>query len=87
VRAAERVVRGDYEVRGEPAAAKALLDARVSQRLTALGLSVAGETVDDWGGSVLTRRYEGRCESADQAAAAVRFFCEESEQQVNLAAE
>ena len=87
VRGAERVVRGDYEVRGEPAAAKALLDGRVSQRLAALGLAVAGESVDDWGGSVLTRRYEGRCESAEQAASAVRFFCEESEQQVVLAAE
>jgi hypothetical protein len=87
VRAPERVVRGEYEVRGEPAAAKALLDARVSQRLLGLGLTLAEEAVDDWGGSVLTRKYEGRCESAEQAAAAVRFFCEESEQQVNLAAE
>lgn len=87
LRAAERVVRGEYEVRGEPEAAKALLDARVSPRLRALGLAVAGESVDDWGGSVLTRRYEGRCESPEQAAAAVRFFCEESEQQVVLAAE
>jgi len=87
LRAAERIVRGEYEVRGEAAAAKALLDARVSERLAALGLSAAGESVDDWGGSVLTRRYEGRCESAEQAAAAVRFMCEDSEQQVNLAAE
>ena len=87
LRTAERVVRGDYEVRGDAAAAKSLLDARVSGRLSALGLGVASESVDDWGGSVLTRRYEGRCESADQAAAAIRFFCEESEQQVNLAAE
>ncbi|HUK88271.1 MAG TPA: hypothetical protein VLT85_11445 [Terriglobales bacterium] len=87
LRRAERVVRGEYEVRGDPAAAKALLDARVSQRLGALGLSPAGESVDDWGGSVLTRKYEGRCDSAEQAAAAVRFLCEESEQQVNLAAE
>jgi hypothetical protein len=87
LRAADRVVRGDYEVRGDPAAARALLDARVSQRLGALGLAVAGEAVDDWGGSVLTRKYQGRCESAEQAAAAVRFFCEDSEQQVVLAAE
>ncbi len=87
VRPADRIVRGEYEVRGEPAAAKALLDARVSPRLAALGLSQAGESVDDWGGSVLTRRYEGRCDSAEQAAAAVRFMCEESDQQVNLAAE
>src|SRR5581483_4675475 len=87
LRAAERIVRGEYEVRGEPAAARALLDALVSARLAALGLSAVGESVDDWGGSVLTRRYEGRCESAEQAAAAVRFMCEDSEQQVNLAAE
>jgi hypothetical protein len=87
LRPAERLVRGEYEVRGEPAGAKALLDARVSQRLAGFGLTVAAETVDDWGGAVLTRRYEGKCDSPDQAAAAVRFLCEESEQQVVLAAE
>jgi hypothetical protein len=87
LRAADRVVRGEYEVRGEPGAGKTLLDVRVSQRLAELGLAQAGESVDDWGGSVLTRKYEGRCDSAEQAAAAVRFMCEESEQQVNLAAE
>jgi hypothetical protein len=84
---AERIVRGEYEVRGDAAAAKSLLDARVSGRLAGLGVAAAGDAVEDWGGSVLTRRYEGRCENADQAAAAIRFFCEESEQQVNLAAE
>src|SRR5438105_14554885 len=82
VRSAERIVRGEYEVRGDPAAAKALLDARVSPPLGALGLSAGTESVADWGGSVLTRLYEGRCDSAEQAAAAIRFFCEESEQQV-----
>jgi hypothetical protein len=87
LRTAERVVRGEYEVRGEEAAAKALLDSRVSGRLAAFGVTPAGESVDDWGGSVLTRKYQGRCESAEQAAAAVRFFCEESEQQIDLAAE
>jgi hypothetical protein len=87
LRPSQRVVRGEYEVRGDPSAAKALLDARVSRRLGELGFSLAGESVDDWGGSVLTRKYEGRCESPEQAAAAVRFFCEESEQQVVLAAE
>src|SRR5690349_5162249 len=46
LRAAERIVRGEYEVRGEPGAAKALLDARVSARLAALGLSAVGESVD-----------------------------------------
>ena len=87
VRPQERVVRGDYEVRGDAVAGKALLDARVSQRLAALGIAPASESVEDWGGTVLTRRYEGRCETSEQAAAAIRFFCEESEQQVNLAAE
>jgi hypothetical protein len=87
VRPAERTVRGEYEVRGDPAAAKALLDARVSSRLAGLGLQPADDSVQDWGGSVLTRLYQGKVESADQAAAAIRFFCEESEQQVNLAAE
>ena len=87
LRPQERVVRADYEVRGEAAAAKALLDARVSGRLTALGLSQAGESVEEWAGSVLTRTYAGRCERAEQAAAAVRFVCQGSETQVNLAAE
>jgi hypothetical protein len=36
---------------------------------------------------VLTRRYQGRCDAPEQAAAAVRFMCEESELQINLAAE
>jgi hypothetical protein len=87
LRAAERCVRGEYEVRGEAAAAKVLLDERVSGRLSALGLGVAADTVEEWAGTVLTRRYEGRCESAESAAAAVRFVCQESETQVNLAAE
>ena len=56
-------------------------------KVAALGLSVAGESVDEWAGTVLTRRYEGRCDTAQSAAAAVRFLCEESEQQMNLAAE
>lgn len=87
LRAAERSVRAEYEVRGDAAAAKALLDARVSARLSALGLGVASEAVEEWAGTVLTRRYEGKCESAESAAAAVRFACQESETQVNLAAE
>jgi hypothetical protein len=87
LRPAERSVRGDYEVRGEPAAARALLDLRVSRPLSGLGLAMAAEAVEEWAGTVLTRRYEGKCESADSAAAAVRFVCQESETQVNLAAE
>ena len=87
LRAQERLVRGDYEVRGEPATAKALLDARVSAPLATLGLSQAAEAVEDWAGTVLTRSYAGRCEEPGQAAAAVRFICQESETQLNLAAE
>ncbi|SRR3954471_1598333 len=87
LRASERSVRGEYEVRGDAAAAKALLDARVSGRLSALGLGVSSDAVEEWAGTVLTRRYEGRCELPDSAAAAVRFVCQESETQVNLAAE
>jgi len=83
----QRLVRGEYEVRGETGAAKSLLDQRFSGRLAALGLSVAGESVEEWAGTVLTRRYEGRCDTAQSAAAAVRFLCEESEQLINLAAE
>ena len=80
-------VRGDYEVRGEAAAARALLDQRVTSRLSQLGLSQADEKNEDWAGNVLTRRYAGKCETPETAAAAVRFICEESESQVNLAAE
>lgn len=87
LRPQERVVRADYEVRGDPSAAKALLDARVSAQLIALGLPQAGESVEEWAGTVLTRTYAGRCETAGQAAAAVRFVCQGSETQVNLAAE
>src|SRR5215470_702378 len=44
----DHVVRGDYEVRGDPAAARTVLDARVSGRLASLGLSVSGESVQEW---------------------------------------
>src|SRR5438132_10984827 len=87
LRSADHMVRGDYEVRGDTAAARALLDERVGGRLSALGLASTGDAIEEWAGSVLTRHYEGRCESPEQAAAAVRFICEESETQVNLAAE
>ena len=87
LRSADHMVRCDYEVRGDTAAARALLDERVGGRLSALGLASTGDAIEEWAGSVLTRHYEGRCESPEQAAAAVRFICEESETQVNLAAE
>lgn len=81
------VVRAEYEVRGDAAAGRAVLDRRIGAGLSALGLSQVDETVEEWAGTVLTRRYEGNCASPEQAAAAVRFVCEESETQVNLAAE
>ena len=87
VQSAERSVRGDYEVRGDVARGRALLDERVTAPLAALGLSKGIESVEDWAGDVLTRRYQGRCQAAATAAAAVKFFCEESELQINTAAE
>src|SRR5436190_24049451 len=39
LRTTDHTVRADYEVRGDAAAARALLDSRVTGRLTALGLS------------------------------------------------
>jgi len=87
LRTSDHMVRGDYEVRGEAAPAWTVLDERVTARLAQLGLAKAGESTEEWAGSVLVRRYEGRCESPEQAAAAVKFVCEDSETQVNLAAE
>jgi hypothetical protein len=84
---AQRLLRAEYEVRGEAAAARTHLDEKVGQRASSLQLSQVAESVSDWGGNVLTRVYEGRLEAPEQAAAAIRFVCEESEQQVNLAAE
>lgn len=84
---AEHAVRADYEARGDAASAKALLDQRFGARLASLGLAPAGDSVEEWAGTVLTRRYQGRFDSAESAAAAVRFVCEESETQINLAAE
>jgi hypothetical protein len=87
------MLRCDYEVRAagapEVAAAEAgkLLDARVGSRLSALGLSPAGDRVEEWAGTVLVRTYQGRFDSAERAAVAIRFICEDSETQVNTAAE
>jgi hypothetical protein len=87
----ERVVSCDYEVRAPSQdavpQAKALLETRYSAALAALGLQQSGERVEEWAGAVLVRHYEGRCESPDQAASAVRWICEDSETQINLAAE
>lgn len=87
LRASEHAVRADYEVRGDTAAAKALLDQRYGARLAVLGLAQSDESVEEWAGTVLVRRYRGNCDSPESAAAAVQFVCEESETQLNLAAE
>jgi hypothetical protein len=66
--------------------ARALLDKRLSGPLARLGLAPGREAVEEWGGQVLTRRYEGRFTDAAQAASAVEFICH-SEQIIDMAAE
>jgi hypothetical protein len=89
----DRALHCDYEVRakGSPevaaAEARKLLDARVGSRLNELGLEPSGEKVEEWAGTVLVRTYRGRFDSAGRAAAAIRFVCEDSETQLNTAAE
>jgi hypothetical protein len=91
LRSDSKRVAGDYEVRAHgPAAAdeaRRLLDARVTAPLAALGLAPSRESIEDWAGTVLTRRYEGACSEPAQAAAAVRFFCVESDLQIDTASE
>jgi hypothetical protein len=93
LRPSERLVVGEYEVRthGNPASAvteaRALLDSRLSAPLARLGLAPGPEAVEEWGGQVLTRRYQGRLEDAARAAAAIHFICQESEQIIDTAAE
>ncbi|MFL5247451.1 MAG: hypothetical protein ACJ79V_06465 [Myxococcales bacterium] len=92
LRPAERLVVGDYEIRahGDPtealSRARTLLDKRLSGPLARLGLAPAREAVEEWGGQVLTRRYEGRFDDAARAAEAVEFICH-SEQIVDTNAE
>ena len=85
--AQKREVHGGFEVRGDPVAARALLDQRVTSQLAAVGLTPTGELVEEWAGTVLTRHYAGHCESPELAAAAVRLICEEFELESNFAAE
>jgi hypothetical protein len=91
LRPSERVVLGDYQVRshGSQSAdeARSLLDTRVTPALRQLGLESSTESLEEWGGHVLTRRYSGRCEQPSHAAAAVRFMCQESDQIIDTAAE
>lgn len=86
-----RGVIGDYDVRVREektlADGRALLDRKVSGRLMQLGLKPAREAVEQWGGQVIVRRYEGPCPDPEVAAAAVRFMCEESEQVMDASAE
>jgi hypothetical protein len=85
------LVLGDYDVRIRDGRSledgRQILDERVSRRVSALGLRPVRETVEEWGGQVITRRYAGECPDPKIAAAAVRFICEESEQIIDTAAE
>jgi hypothetical protein len=91
LRPAEHVVLGDYQVRTHgdrgPDDARSLLDARITPALRQLGLESTGDSVEEWGGHVVTRRYQGRIEQPSQAAAAIHFMCQESEQIIDTAAE
>ena len=91
LRAAERTVTGFYEVRGHgrdpAAAARQLLDAKVTPALQDRGLAAAADRLEEWGGVVVVRRYQGRCDDAAQAASAIRFMCQESDQVMDTAAE
>lgn len=84
-------VAGDYDVRvrgGKPLDhGRRLLDRKVTARLAELGLKPTAETVEEWGGHVITRRYEGACQDPLAAAAAVRFMCEQSDQVMDSEAE
>jgi hypothetical protein len=91
LRPADHVVLGDYQVRahgdGGADQARALLDTRVSPPLHQLGLEPATENVEEWGGHVVTRRYQGRCDDPVRGAAAIRYMCQDSEQIIDTAAE
>jgi len=91
LRPPQRTVAGDYDVRLREGKTleegRALLERKVSSPLASLGLKPVTETVEDWGGQVIIRRYQGPCPDARIAAAAVRFICEQSEQVMDAAAE
>jgi hypothetical protein len=82
---------GDYEVRAQGATAaddaRRLLDGRVSAQLARWGFAPERESIEEWAGTVLTRRYQGSCPDAALAAAAIHFMCVDSELQMNTAAE
>jgi hypothetical protein len=91
LRPSERIVLGDYQVRSHGSQnaddARSLLDVRVTPPLRQLGLESSAESIEEWGGHVVTRRYQGRCDDPTVAAAAVRYMCQESEQIIDTAAE
>lgn len=91
VRASDSRVAGDYDVRvrGGKAleAGRELLDRKITAPLAALGLHPGAESVEEWGGHVITRRYQGTCADARAAAGAVRFICEQSDQVIDSEAE
>jgi hypothetical protein len=91
LRAGDHAVLGDYQVRahgdGATDQARALLDARITPPLRQLGLESTGEMLEEWGGQVVIRRYQGRCDDPAQGAAAVRYMCQESDQIIDTAAE
>jgi hypothetical protein len=93
LRSSEHLVVGEYEVRahGDAASAvteaRAILDARLSGPLAKLGLAPGPEAIEEWGGQVLTRRYQGRLDDAARAAAAIHFMCQDSEQIIDTNAE
>jgi hypothetical protein len=88
---ADRAVLGDYDVRvreGRPVTeGRSLLERRVTTPLRRWGLRPVSETIEEWGGQVITCRYQGLCPDPLIAAAAVRFMCEESEQVMDVTAE
>jgi len=91
IRPSERLVVGDYQVRAHgdrgPGGARSLLDSRITPALRQLGLDSSTESVEEWGGQLLTRRYTGRYDEPRHAAAAIRFMCQESDQIIDTAAE
>ncbi len=89
--AADHFVTGVYEARGHGDAgaddARKLLSDKIDGPLAERGLLPCGDKIEDWGGTVVIRRYQGRCDDAQAAARAVRFLCQESDQIMDTAAE
>src|SRR5260370_33605094 len=86
----KRVV-GDYDVRlrgGKSLAeGRALLDRKVSAPLSQFGVQPLREAVEEWGGQVIVRRYQGASADPMVAAAAGRFLCGQAEQVVDAPAD